>query len=280
MFADPEAGKISRLAEWVALRPASDLASTLSASAIDRYRTCPLQFKLEREWRIPSEISAALEYGASVHRMLLAYFDSLRRNRALSPQELIERFRADLASETIADPYQRELYERQGITQLQEFIAGVESAPPEVLHTEEQFSMKIGPTTLVGRIDRIDRAPSDRVIITDYKTGKPKSQEDADHSLQLSLYALAAREKWGYKAECLVFHNLDGNMRVTTVRSDRELEEARQTVTEVARQIAEGNFDPTPGFHCSWCSYRFLCPKTEKLVPEPLSIAETARSQP
>ena len=278
MFAAPEAGKISRLAEWVALRPASDLASRLSASAIDRYRTCPLQFKLEREWRIPSEISAAVEYGASVHRVLLAYFDSLRWNRALSSPELVERFRADLASEAITDPYQRELYQRQGVTQLREFVAGVESAPPEVLHTEEQFSMKIGQTMLAGRIDRIDRAPNDRVIITDYKTGKPKSQDDADHSLQLSLYALAAREKWGYQAENLVFHNLDGNTRVKTVRSDRELDEAREMVIEVAAQIAEGNFEPTPGFHCAWCSYRFLCPKTEKHVPEPLSMAEAARS--
>jgi len=278
MFGAAEEAKTSRLAEWVALRPAPGLAATLSASAIDRYRTCPLQFKLEREWRIRPEISAAVEYGACVHRVLLAYFDSLRRGRALSRREAMERFRAELASETISDAYQRELYERQGITELGELLAGVESAPPQVLHTEEQFSIRIGGTTLVGRIDRIDRAPNDRVIITDYKTGKPKTQDDADRSLQLSLYALAAREKWGYQAERLVFHNLDGNTRVSTLRSAEELEEAAQTVSEVAAQIAEGNFDPTPGFHCSWCSYRFLCPKTEKPVPGPLSTGEAARS--
>ena len=32
-------------------------------------------------------------------------------------------------------------------------------------------------------------------MIVDYKTGKPKTQEDADDSLQLSIYALAARDK-------------------------------------------------------------------------------------
>ena len=41
----------------------------------------------------------------------------------------------------------------------------------------------------------MDRTGSDTVAIVDYKTGKPKSQEDADKSLQLSLYALAARER-------------------------------------------------------------------------------------
>jgi putative RecB family exonuclease len=205
--------------------------------------------------------------------VLLTYFNSVRWNRTFSLPDLLELFRTDLASESIADPYQHDLYEQQGITQLQEFISTSEKAQPEVLHTEEQFSMKIGCTTLAGRIDRIDRASGDRVIITDYKTGKPKSQEDADESLQLSLYALAAREKWGYHAERLVFHNLDGNTAISTTRADVELAEAKLKVEEVAEKISAGKFDPTPGFHCAWCSYRSLCPRTEKRVPELLSIA-------
>ena len=42
----------------------------------------------------------------------------------------------------------------------------------------------------------------------DYKTGKPKTQEDADDSLQLSIYALAARHM-GFTASSLVFINLE-----------------------------------------------------------------------
>lgn len=278
--AEPEA--ISRLAEWIALPPAADLSLTLSASAIDRYQTCPLQFKLEREWRIPAELSAAVQYGASVHRVLLTYFNSVRWNRNLKISQVLELFREDLANESIADRYQHDLYEQQGVVQLQDFISRAKESQPEVLHTEEQFSMKIGPTTLVGRIDRIDRAscdnPGDRVVITDYKTGKPKTEEDADKSLQLSLYAVAARENWGYHTERLVFHNLDGNTAISTTRSDIELEEAKLKVEEVAEKIAAGKFEPTPGFHCAWCSYRLLCPKTEKRVPELLSIAAAQKN--
>jgi DNA helicase-2/ATP-dependent DNA helicase PcrA len=261
----------SRLAEWVALPPASDLASTLSASAIDRYRICPLQFKLEREWRIPAEVSAAMQYGASMHRVLLAYYDSVRWNRTLSEAALIDLFRSDLAGEAIADRYQHDLYERQGIAQLQAFLA--DPARPEVLHTEERFSVKIGETNLVGRIDRIDRGPDGTVIITDYKTGAPKSQVDADESLQLSLYALAAREKWGYRAEFLVFHNLEGNTAISTNRSDAQLAEAKLTVADIAMKIAAGEFAPKPGFQCNSCTYRLLCPKTEKRVPDVLATA-------
>ncbi len=264
---------VSRLAEWIALPPGSDLATTLSASAIDNYKICPLRFKLDREWRIPGEVSAALQYGASMHRVLKTYYDSLHFGRPKSEDELIQLFRDDLAAEAIADRYQHDLYEKQGIVQLREFLAASQRGHAEVLHTEEYFNIKVGATTLVGRIDRIDRAGAERVVIVDYKTGKPKSQEDADDSLQLSLYALAAREKWGYAPERLVFHNLDGNSAISTERSEIKLEEARLEVAKIAEDIAAGNFDPKVGFHCCSCAYRTLCPKTEKRIPEAAAVA-------
>jgi DNA helicase-2/ATP-dependent DNA helicase PcrA len=264
---------LSRLGEWIALPPASDLAATLSASALQRYEICPLQFKLEREWRIPAEVSAALQYGASMHRVLLTYYDSVRAGRTLSEAALIEQLLADLADAGFADHYQRELYEQKGTAELREFFATSTPAQTEVLHTEETFSVKIGPTNLVGRVDRIDRAPGDAVVITDYKTGRPRSQEDADESLQLSIYALAAREKWGYHAERLVFHNLEGNAQVSTVRSQMQIEEAKLKVGEIAEKIAAGKFDPKPGIQCVWCAYRVLCPKTEKRIPDFVAAA-------
>ena len=85
--------------------------------------------------------------------------------------------------------------------------------------------MQIAKAKVVGRIDRIDQLNNGRIVITDYKTGRPKSQEDADKSLQLSIYALAAREKWGYNADQIVFYNLDENSSVVTRRSEAQLQE-------------------------------------------------------
>jgi DNA helicase II / ATP-dependent DNA helicase PcrA len=277
-FAVPPPPSLTRLSEWIQLPPASDLALALSASAIERYEICPLQFKLEREWRIPSEVSAALQYGASIHRVLLAYYNSVRYGRQFSEKEILDLFLVDLASEGIADRYQHDLYTHQGIVQLREFLSAANQLPPRVLHTEETFRIKVGSTDLVGRIDRIDRISGDRVLITDYKTGRPKSQEDADESLQLSLYALAAKQKWGYDAERLVFHNLEGNTQVSTLRSDMQLEEAKFRVIEVAGKIQAGEFQPKPGFHCASCAYRLLCPRTEKRVPQVLACAAVESS--
>jgi DNA helicase-2/ATP-dependent DNA helicase PcrA len=253
------------VAAWVALSPTSDLSARLSASAVQTYKTCPLQFKLDREWRIPGEVPAAMQYGGTMHRVLRAYYDAAQQGHPMSEDSLLELFRTDLAEARLPDAYQHDLYLQQGIEQLKEFLAVCRRAGmPEVLHTEEFFDVKVGATTVVGRIDRVDKLSDGRVVITDYKTGKPLSQEDADESLQLSIYALAAREKWGYHADHLAFYNLSENTSVVTHRSEAQLQEAKASVEDVAENIAAGKFDAKPSFNCRFCAYRVLCPATEK----------------
>jgi superfamily I DNA/RNA helicase/RecB family exonuclease len=255
---------VSRTTQWLEMPPAFPI-TRLSATAVESYEVCPLQFKLEREWRIPRDLPAAMLYGASMHRVLKAYYESVQLERPLPEDELVGLFRADFGQAVIEDPYQRELYERQGVQQLQDFLTiANRSATPRVLHTEEHFEVKVGTATVAGRIDRIDDLGNGRVAIVDYKTGKPRAQEDADESLQLSIYAMAAREKWGYESDRLVFYNLEENSAVATARDRLQLQAARAKVEEVANRIVQGDFDPTPGYHCRFCSYRNLCPATEK----------------
>ncbi len=265
---DEAVPRASRLPRWLALPPVDGLAARLSASAIETYETCPLQFKFEREWKLSRQLHAAAQYGAAMHRVLRTYFDSVRLGRTRTDDEWLQLFRDDLASCRIEDEYQRELYLQQGIRQLSDFLAATRCSPmPDVLHTEEWFDVQIAGTKLTGRIDRIDRAHDDSVNIVDYKTGAARSQEDADESLQLSIYAMAAQEKWGYRVEELRFQNLEGNVAVVSKRDEFQLERARQRVKEAARNVAAGNFQPKIGFHCNFCSFRGLCPAREKRAP-------------
>jgi len=258
----------SRLPAWLELQAIEGLGATLSASAVETYETCPLQFKFEREWKLARQVHAAMQYGAAMHRVLRTYYDCARLGRSKSEEELVQLFRDDLSSSGIQDEYQRDLYLKQGMAQLQDFLAGTRSVPqPDVLHTEEWFEVQIAGTKVSGRIDRIDRAADGSVHIVDYKTGKARSQEDADESLQLSIYAMAAREKWGYKVGDVIFHNLEGNVAVASRRSTFELERARERVLAVARGIVAGEFDPETGFHCNFCAFRGLCPAQGKRVP-------------
>jgi superfamily I DNA/RNA helicase/RecB family exonuclease len=272
LFAEEEkiALEHSSVAAWLLMPPSENFVTGLSASAITTYEDCPLRFKLEREWNLPRDVPASLHYGAVMHAVLRTFYDARRYVREISDAALFEQLRQGLADAGIPDRYQYELYLKQGTEQLQQFLElSRTGAQPDVIQTEQNFEFHVGGTKLRGRVDRIDRLGSGGVAIVDYKTGKPKSQEEADESLQLSLYALAAKQVWGHNVSQLIFYNLENNTAVVTARHDAQLKEAEFRVQQAAENIAAGIFTAKPSYNCAFCPYRNLCPATEKVVLAP-----------
>ncbi len=261
--ASPAGSAVTPWIEWPPRVPLD--AAPLSASAIDSYERCPLQFKIARDWNLPAEPAAPMQFGAAVHTVLHDYFRALRQGESRTREQVLAKFREEMAKGRFDDPLQRELYEKQGEEQVSAFLATSAAAPaPIVLDTERKFRVEINGVTVVGRVDRLDQLEGKRVRIVDYKTGRPRDQEDADKSLQLSLYALAARDAWDADPASLVFYNLDTNSAVETFRSPAQLQEAACKVREVADRIAQGDFAPKRDYHCTWCPYRAVCPETEE----------------
>jgi RecB family exonuclease len=205
-----------------------------------------------------------LQFGGAMHTALKLFGDRVLAHRAVTIAELLQAFHDVFDAAQIEDPLQRHLYEQQAERQLRTFHETHASASPAVICTERSFVHAIGGVNIRGRIDRLDRVAPDTVAIVDYKTGSPRSQEDADESLQLSLYALGARAELRLNPEKLIFYNLETGTEVVTVRSEQQLREAADLVANVASSIAAGNFDPKPGYHCRWCAYREICPTQEE----------------
>lgn len=263
--AEPEAP--DNLTRWVMMPPRADARlNELSASAIDQYERCPLAFKLSRDWCIPSEPVAGLQYGAAMHLALKAYFDGVAAGRPPSEEVVIQCFLDEFKKAKIEEDLQRRMYEKDGREQLSRLLQS-ELAKPlgKVLKTEEWFRVEVGGALVTGRMDRMDGLQGNRVAIVDYKTGNPLDQKDADDNLQLSIYAMAAR-RTGREPAKLVLINLQDTSAVTTDRSVEADAEAENTVIEVAEKIAAGEFDAKPNFFCDRCGYYSICPAQEVRV--------------
>ncbi len=210
-----------------------------------------------------------LQFGNAMHAALKAYFDGVRAGRAPDEETVIAVFLDEFSKAKIDEPLQRELYENDGREQLTAFLRSSLAHPEgEVLLTEHKFTIEISGARVRGRLDRLDRLPNGEVAVIDFKTGRAKTQEDADKSLQLSIYALAAQHL-NYIPASLVFINTQNGVAVASHRSPAELRNAAAKVAEIAAKIAAGEFEPRPNGGCAKCSYNAICPAQEDPLPRP-----------
>lgn len=264
----------SAVGAWMLLPPvfAKD-EMALSANAVQSYSTCPMKFKLERDWRIPGEAAAAMQYGFAIHTVLKNYYDPAAHAQEMSIDDAIQAFRHEFAKGYIDDPVQRKMYEERGEDQLRMLLEASPRGSANVIATEHKFSFKLCGREIRGRIDRIDQLEDGVVRVIDYKTGIPKDRKFAEESLQLSIYAMAVAQMNLTPRE-LVLVNVQDSSCAVAGRTAKQLDTARREIEDAAEGISRGEFDPRTGSHCRWCDYKSLCPATEQRVFLPVKPLE------
>jgi DNA helicase II / ATP-dependent DNA helicase PcrA len=277
----------SRIAAWAAqYRPPIFEPLQLSPSAIDSYLSCPQRYLFSRVWGLRSGPAAATTFGNVMHTTVKQFIGALRKGQRLPFEEVETIFRREWTSAGYEDGYQEESYQRDGIEQLRAFHGTCLASPVDILAQEKAFVLELDHNVRVtGRIDQINRAGRDAVEIVDYKTGKPKTEEAARKDVQLSVYALAAREELDLHPVRLIYYNLQTNQGVAAERNEKQLSEVRGLIQEVAADIRAREFPALPSFRCRTCEFRSLCPahearhsqKTEPTAgTKPTSIAAPA----
>ncbi|MGH9431579.1 MAG: RecB family exonuclease, partial [Terriglobia bacterium] len=266
----PEHGDHSVIHDWAA-RPVpveDDEKIRLSATSAEDFLQCPLKYKFGRVMRIPPGPQAALTFGNLMHQSVRHYFE-LRRQGLPSVPEMESFYLSGWRNAGFDDDYQEDSYKKAGLEQLRGFVAAHQGIviDPQKVRMEQQFSLDFGDLKLEGRIDQVNEIELKGGVaheLIDYKTGRPRTQKDADQSLQLAVYALAARELHGAIPARLTFYNLTDNRAVSSVRTEEKLRESLDELRAVAREIRDGAFEANPGFHCRWCSFVSICPAHEQ----------------
>jgi DNA helicase-2/ATP-dependent DNA helicase PcrA len=238
----------------------------LSATDIDTYRTCPLKYKFARVFRIPQEPTLHQRFGILVHQVLERYHSDGRDSAPGGLPELLGLLEAGWRRGGFGDSEEERQLRGKAASALTRYHERFRSEEAEPVWFERQFTFKLGPHLLRGRVDRVDRLPDGEYELIDYKTGRPKSAAQLVEDVQLSLYAVGAREAWRLEASRQAYYYLldDQKVEVPADEGDRA-----EWVQEVAMEVAEGilsqGFEPTPSFAaCSMCDYRLVCPAAER----------------
>ena len=104
----------------------------------------------------------------------------------------------------------------------------------------------------------------ERYELIDYKTSRPRTAEQLRDDVQLSLYALAARESWQVEAASRAYYYVLDDL-VVRLPGETDEERVTATVMEAGEGIMGQRFEPTPSrAACSICDFRIVCPAAER----------------
>jgi DNA helicase-2/ATP-dependent DNA helicase PcrA len=243
----------------------------LSASDIDTYRACPLRYKFARVLKIPSEQTLHQRFGIAVHQVLERYHAADRQSmgspigRHTTVAQMMELFETCWRRGGFGDSdRERELHAKARAA-LVLYHRHLEAHEAEPVWFERSFSFKLGPHHLRGRVDRVDRLPDGAYEMIDYKTSRPKTAVQLRDDVQLSLYALGARESWEVQAERLSYYYVLDDLKVPVPSAEMDPNWIARVIAEVGEAILAQRFEPTPSPKvCALCDYRITCPAWER----------------
>lgn len=236
----------------------------LSYSRLSKWEQCPLAFRFAYVDRLPGEPALPLRFGRVMHAALERLVRDVVAEEHTGPLDegrALEAYRAAWDEEGLVGAA---LF-AEGHALVRAFVRAEGLVDHrDVLAVEQEFRLRVGRFELLGYLDRVDRVGEDVVEVLDYKTNRALYEGDElASSLQMSLYALAARALWPWAREVrLTFVMLrHGPLRQTTARTPADLEAAgayAEALGEASERATE--HPPRLGPHCAHCDHRRRCP--------------------
>jgi ATP-dependent helicase/nuclease subunit B len=281
--------------------PAFDPDIPVSATRFETYAKCPRRYLFDRVLRVTERVRPEelwriepMTRGHLVHAILEAYVSERVDGAPRSLGRLLDIAAAQLdeaeAGGLVGKPLLWRMDRAAIVRDLRRFHA--EEGAIDPIAAELAFGPggdDAGPAVTValddrrtvafqGSVDRVDRTASGQLLVSDYKTGKQGHLGDltrdpvaAGKLLQLPLYAMAARDRFGGPRPVHARYWLLSGERSAPcfhlVVTDDVEARFRHVVGLIADGVEEGCFPGVPGVptfrsfsNCASCDFDQICP--------------------
>jgi DNA helicase-2/ATP-dependent DNA helicase PcrA len=266
-----------------------------SFSDIRYYLHCPKDYRFRRNWGFSPPVPELFGFGRAVH-VAVEKLHELHADTAPTSEQA-----AQIASETFhlkhvaasGDPVNRPgAYERakaKAISIVEDYVGSFSGDFSHQRQIEARFEIPAQGCLITGSIDLLIRdAPEGNTRVAeviDFKAMEagedPINNDDLDWtalSLQVQLYAKAAREVLGENAAVGSVHLLKDNQRIEVPIDPSAIDAAVQNVEWAVRGILSGQFPGRPHpDKCGACDFSGICPRTPEAfdasigLPPPIS---------
>lgn len=242
----------------------------LSHSRVNRYLTCPEQYRLYYIENLrPKMPPATLAFGQVVHQALADLFQG-----KADPVKSFTEAWGILKDVPLGFKY-RESWEKlqaSGEGLLRKFLSEEFPKIGQITAVEHPFSLKVTGIDLpfVGIIDLVAAIGGTSTVV-DWKTaGSAPDGYEAAMSDQLTAYKVAAPEA-EQQALCILVKTKEPQIEWhRVVRNGEQLVEYLTKAGFVGREIAASHFYKRSGLWCAWCDYLPICSGNKRKARETL----------
>jgi len=251
----------------------------LSYSQIETFKTCPLHYKLRYIYKVPTPVTASQSFGTTMHAVLKDFYLKVQRGEKPTEKLILSLLNEFWIKEGYVSKVQEKKFLDKGRDYLRGYLKEEFNSKVKTVALEQSFVVPLtyptsrkasrdrGYLKIGGRVDRVDSLPGGGIEIVDYKTGATiPTQKEVDENLQLSFYALAATSiptapfgKSPQKVK-LSLYFLDNQEKISTIRTAKQLAEAKEEIFKVRDEIEKSDFKCSGHMFCqSKCEYSLFC---------------------
>ncbi len=236
---------------------------TLSATTIEPYQKCPLQFKYREILKVPQKPSIHLTKGSIIHDAI----EQLANDQLDKREPNIAKIKTKVKEKMDAVRYMhdRPTFENVYSTLddiIDRYVAWNDSSKNTLIGSEVKFKIIIDKITYTGRIDRIETDADGNYIVVDFKTGKSIiSKKEITTHPQTNIYAAAIKDKYGSLPTKVSLYYLEKDTFRDYMVDEQSLQSGLEIVQEAAKSIIAEDFTAKPSKSvCMFCPYRNICP--------------------